>query len=219
MTKRDESRLPKNHYFTPEYLKRERLYSYVEQIEVIKKYARSEDNILEIGKGNGFLYQFLRDYLGYKVDCLDINSDLNPDIIDDIIKPQNLSEKSYDIVTCFEVVEHMPFADSIISIQNLCKTARNYCLVSIPDMRYFINIKSTIFGTLPVSFGKLFSTKRFRNKNKTFAEDHHWEIGITVDDQTYSPHFIRENLFQGMNVIADFRCSLVPWHHYYVIKI
>ncbi len=219
MTMRDESTLSRAHYFSPEYLKRERLYSYVEQIELIKKFTESTDTIIEIGKGNGFLYQFLREYLGYKVDCVDINPDLKPDIIDDIVAPQNLLENSSDVVTCYEVVEHMPFEDSVRSIQNLCKIARKYCLVSVPDMRYFINLRGAVFGSLPVFFGKILSTGRLRNKNKTFGKDHYWEIGITVNNQKYDPHFVKDNLFRGLNIISDYRCNLVPWHHYYVIKL
>ena len=219
MSKRDESKLPKTHYYSSEYLKRERLYSYVEQIELVKRYTKSRDKILEIGKGNGFLYRFLKEYLKIEVECVDINPELTPDIVDNIISPKKLIENSFDIVTCYEVVEHMHFEDSVRSIQNICKVGRKYCLVSVPDMRYFINLNGTVFGSLPVSFGKMLSTGRLRNKSKTFGKDHYWEIGITVNNQKYDPHFVRNNLFQELNVISDYRCNLVPWHHYYVIKL
>ena len=99
------------------------------------------------------------------VKTVDVNSDLNPDYVDDIIEPKLLTENSFDVITCYEVLEHMPFEKSIIAVQNMVKIARKYVLISVPDMRYFISLRATLFGTLPILIDKLFSTRRFRNSN------------------------------------------------------
>ncbi|KAA3613222.1 MAG: methyltransferase domain-containing protein [Calditrichaeota bacterium] len=215
-----EANIDKQHYFDRKYLKKERMYSFVEQIEIVKKFVDEKDSILEIGKGNGFVSAFLHDYLGYEtVKTVDINDDLKPDYVDDIIAPRQLKENSFDVITCYEVLEHMPFEKSILAVQNMVKIARKYVLISVPDMRYFISLRGTIFGTLPIMLGKLFSTRRFRNPNKKFGDDHFWEVGLETDKVKFSAEHVRDNLFKNMNVVVDQRDIAVPWHHYYVIKI
>ncbi len=215
-----EASINKQHYFDRKYLKKERMYSFVEQIEIVKKFVDEKDSILEIGKGNGFVSSFLHDYLGYEtVKTVDVNKDLEPDFVDDIIEPKELTENSFDVITCYEVLEHMPFEKSVIAVQNMVKIARKYVLISVPDMRYFISMRATVFGTLPIMLGKLFSTRRFRNPNKKFGDDHFWEVGYETNDVKYSGEFVRTNLFKNMNVVVDQRDIAVPWHHYYVVKI
>lgn len=215
----NESKINKTHYFDRGYLKRERMYSFIEQIELVKKFAKIEDTILEVGKGNGFVSGFVKDFLNYSVKSMDINKDLKPDILDDIANPKQIQEKSFDIVTCFEVLEHIPFDKSVEAVQNMSKIAGKYILISVPDMRYFAGFKFSVFGTLPVSLAKLITTKRFRKKNKTFGKDHFWEIGIKTDGVDYTAKYVKNNLFAGMNPVEDFRCFLTPWHHYYVVKV
>ncbi len=215
-----EAQIKKDHYFRKKYMRRERLYSYVEQIELVKQYAEAEDQVLEIGPGNGFLSHFLNNYLPYtNVTTVDVNPDLKPDIVDDIQAPQTIHEKSYDSVLCFEVLEHMPFEKSVSAVQNLTRIARKYVLISVPDMRYFIALRFGIFGTLPLHMEKLLSTARWRRRSATFGKDHHWEIGVRTENRLYNAGYVRKKLFRNMDVIKDYRCHLVPWHHFYVVQI
>ena len=217
----NEANILKDHYFDRKYLKRERMYSFVEQIEVLKKYVFESDSLLEVGLGNGFVTGFLRDYLGYQqIKTVDVNATLGPDIVDDIINPTVLKSNSFDVVSCFEVLEHMPFEQSCKAVENMAGMAGKYVLISVPDMRYFISGRFTIFGSGPLFLQKLISTRRFRKADKKFGADHHWEIGYEDKESAvrYSASFVRKNLFKGLNVIADYRDISVPWHHYYVIK-
>lgn len=214
-----EAKISKQHYFDRKYLKRERMFSFVEQIELVKKYAEPAHSILEVGKGNGFVSNFLMDYLGYQsVKTVDVNKDLQPDFVDDIIAPKQLTENSFDVITCYEVLEHMPFEMSVQAVQNMVKFARKYVLISVPDMRYFFSLRATLFGTLPIMMGRLLSTRRFLNPRKKFGSDHYWEIGLETDEVKYSGDYVRRHLFQSCNVVHDQRDIAVPWHHYYVVK-
>lgn len=217
MAMRSEATIERDHYFNRRYLKRERMVSFIEQIELVKRFAPEGATILEVGRGNGFVDGFLRTYLDYPVTTVDINADLEPDIVDDITNPARLQPDSYDVVTCFEVLEHMPFEQACAAVATLCGVARRHVLLSVPDMRYFITGSLTVFGTLPVFFRRMLSTSRWRNKNKTFGDDHYWEVGITVDGREYSEAAVREGLFGGRRLEADYRCFDVPWHHYYAV--
>ncbi len=218
MSSEREARIDKSHYFDARYLKRERMYSFVEQIELIKQYAAAGDRLLEIGKGNGFVADFCTRYLGYTVKTVDVNVDLRPDIVDDITAPRHLEENSADIVVCYEVLEHMPFEKSIEAVENMARIARKYVLISVPDMRYFISARFTVFGSGPLFLQKLISTRRFRQARKKFGADHHWEIGLKTDSVIYSIDYLRQNLFKNVQLIKDYRDIAVPWHHYFVVK-
>ncbi len=218
MSSEREARIEREHYFDARYLKRERMFSFVEQIELIKQYAQSQNTVLEIGKGNGFVADFCSRYLGYKMITVDINPDLKPDIVDDITNPQTLKENSADVVVCFEVLEHMPFEQSVEVVKQMKRLAKKYIIISVPDMRYFISTRITIFGTGPLFLQKIFSTRRFRNAAKKFGDDHHWEIGLKTATVTYSADYVREQLFAGSHLLRDYRDINVPWHHYYVIR-
>ncbi len=218
MSSEHEARIDKSHYFDARYLKRERMYSFVEQIELIKQCAARDDSLLEIGKGNGFVADFCTRYLGYQVQTVDVNVDLQPDIVDDITAPRKLKEKSADVVVCYEVLEHMPFEKSIRAVEHMARIARKYVLISVPDMRYFISGRFTVFGSGPIFLQKLISTRRFRRARKKFGDDHHWEIGLKTDTVTYSADYVRRTLFQNVRLLRDYRDIAVPWHHYFVVK-
>jgi len=215
-----ERSISKNHYFNKEYLKKERFYSFAEQIDLVKQYAGAPDSILEIGKGSGYVSEFLKKYAGYNlVRTMDVNDKLNPDIVADISETNVGINDQYDIIICFEVLEHMSFERAIQAVNNMREMAKKYIIISVPDMRYFISLRGTIFGTGPIFINKLFSTPRIRNKFKKFGKDHHWEIGLNTQSVKYSPDYIKLNLFNNSNVIRDYRDIAVPWHHYYVLKM
>jgi hypothetical protein len=213
-----EELINKQHYFDRKYLRRERLFSFIEQIELIKKFTAPEDNLLEIGVGNGFINLFVKNMLGMKYASVDINASLQPDIVDDISQPKVLKPKTYDVVCCFEVLEHLPIEQSRLAVTNMLEIARNYVLLSVPDMRYFIRLSTTVFGTLPLSLGKLISFPRIRRRENTFGADHVWEIGIRKSGIRYNPDYVSKMLFENKTLIRDYRCAEVPWHHFYVVK-
>jgi len=214
-----EVSIDKSHYFDPNYLKKERLFSYTEQIEIVKKYIKPGDTILEVGIGNGFVYNFLKDYLGFQISSVDINPELNADITDNIINPSSVSENSFDLVTCFEVLEHMPFEDSIKAINNICQIARKHVLISIPDMRHFISSGFSLFFNSPFKVQRLFSFNRLFRRYEPYGKDHFWEIGIRTSGVHYSMSFLKENLFSNERLIESYRCFEIPWHHYFVLKV
>ncbi len=214
-----EATIDRQHYYDRKYLRRERMFSFVEQIELVKEYVRQDDSIVEIGKGNGFVQSFLQTYLGYDVKTVDVNESLQPEIVDDIVNPQKLKPKSCDVVLCYEVLEHMPFEQSVKAVRNMADIARRYVIISLPDMRYFFSLRAVLFGTLPVSFARLLSTRRFRKRSKKFGDDHHWEIGIEWGGTEYSEEYVCRELFKDLKLEKHYRDIHVPWHHYFVVRV
>ena len=50
---------PKDHYFNREYMRAERLLSYIDQLSILSKVSHPSDSILEVGKGNGYFSHFI----------------------------------------------------------------------------------------------------------------------------------------------------------------
>ena len=102
-------------------------------------------SLIDVGSGRGvFLFPLLRDFPSLNVTSLDVlphRVELLQDvsaggfpnltaILDDICTTQ-LPDKSFDVVTMLEVMEHIP--DTVAVVRNAVRLARHYVLVSVPS--------------------------------------------------------------------------------------
>lgn len=101
--------------------------------------------LLDVGSGRGvFLFPLLRDFPELEVTSLDILphrvalhecireggiKNLHP-LLEDICT-WNAPDKSFDVVTMLEVMEHIP--DTLAVVKNAIRLARNYIIVSVPS--------------------------------------------------------------------------------------
>lgn len=102
-------------------------------------------SLLDVGSGRGvFLFPLLRDFPGMDVTSLDILphrvellqclhdggiSNLHPQQAD--ICTWDAPDKSFDVLTMLEVMEHIPDTESVV--RNAIRLARNYIVVSVPS--------------------------------------------------------------------------------------
>lgn len=103
------------------------------------------DTLLDVGSGRGvFLFPLLREFprlevtsvdiLPHRVELLDSIrrggvENLHPVMAD--ICDNSLPDKSFDVVTMLEVLEHIP--DTETAVRNAVRLARNYIIVSVPS--------------------------------------------------------------------------------------
>lgn len=103
------------------------------------------DSLLDVGSGRGvFLFPLLREFPDLEVTSVDILEDrvelldcvsrggvgnLHPMLAD--ICDGTLPDKSFDVVTMLEVLEHIP--DTARAVGNAVRVARNYVIVSVPS--------------------------------------------------------------------------------------
>ncbi len=103
------------------------------------------ESLLDVGSGRGvFLFPLLRDSPELKVTSLDILphrhelmqciheggiKNLIPLLAD--ITTWNAPDKSFDVVTMLEVMEHIPDTDAVV--RNAVRLARRYVVVSVPS--------------------------------------------------------------------------------------
>lgn len=103
------------------------------------------NSLLDVGSGRGvFLFPLLREFpamnvtsidmLPHRVELLqDISDGGFPNLtasLDDICKTQ-MPDKSFDVVTMLEVMEHIPDTEAVV--KNAVRLARQYILVSVPS--------------------------------------------------------------------------------------
>ena len=103
------------------------------------------DSLLDVGSGRGvFLFPLLREFSQMDVTSLDILphrvellqclhdggiTNLHPLLAD--ICSWDALDKSYDVVTMLEVMEHIPDTQAVV--RNAVRLARNYIIVSVPS--------------------------------------------------------------------------------------
>lgn len=103
------------------------------------------DSLLDVGSGRGvFLFPLLREFSDLEVTSFDILphrvalhecireggiENLHP-MLEDICTWDG-SDKSFDVVTMLEVMEHIP--DTLAVVKNAIRLARNYIIVSVPS--------------------------------------------------------------------------------------
>lgn len=104
-----EAGLARSYYTDESNFSPEHLYSMSYQIRQLHSFRPKR--VLEIGIGNGFVSTFLRQS-GIEVVTADINPALNPDVCAPLHElPQQLQGERFDVVSCCEVLEHMPFEE------------------------------------------------------------------------------------------------------------
>ena len=103
------------------------------------------NSLLDVGSGRGvFLFPLLRDFQDLEVTSLDILphrvalhecireggvTNLHP-LLEDICT-WDAPDKSFDVVTMLEVMEHIP--DTLAVVKNAIRLARKYIIVSVPS--------------------------------------------------------------------------------------
>ena len=196
------------HYFTESLLA-----SLSEQVLCI--YRLKPESVLEIGKGNGFVSEYLKKG-GIPVTTFDINAGLEPDVVGDVTElDRHFSDDSFDWILCAEVLEHMPFEVAKSAIHKIAAVARTGAVLTIPRCQH---TRLHIQGLLQVFFLRCWKKDVdifFATKGKKISRLHHWEINHSEDTKLKR---IREFLGEVFLVEKDWRSSRCPYHHFFVLR-
>ena len=151
-----------------------RFVSYRNQIEIIR--SLEPNDMLEVGIGSGFVKDYLRSS-GYSVTTADHDKVLGPDIVCDI-RDIPVKDNSFDLVVAFEILEHLPYEESLQGIQEMQRISRRYVVLSVPRSCFYLGC-SFMFG-LP-TFHKLVSVGLrvpfFWIGPEYGDKEHMWELG------------------------------------------
>jgi len=197
-------------YFRPGYLSPARFASYGYQLREIM--SLKPETILEVGIGNGLMSYLLRK-VGLKVTTLDFDESLEPDVVASVTD-MPLDDNSFDVVACFEVLEHFPFAGFAKALCEICRVSRRMAVISLPDhtLRFY-----RIEFTLPwLGHGRCsFSLPTSKASEHKFDGEHYWEIGKKGYPLERVMACIEE---AGFDVVKTYRILENPTHRMFILR-
>jgi SAM-dependent methyltransferase len=196
-------------YFRREYDSKERFLSYWHQINEVMIIGLAP--ILEIGIGNAFVANYLK-ARGIDVTTIDIDERLRPDKVGSVLS-MPFPDGAFKLVTCFEVLEHLPYEDFSKALSEIYRVLGEYAILSIPDSTgaHRIEIWIPKLG----EFKRLIQLPWVKPQKHVFDGCHHWEIG--KDGYSLS-RIISDMKRVGFEVEKTFRVFENPYHRFFKLK-
>ncbi len=204
----EKQQVTRDHYDFARYGFEGRFVSYYWQLHEVLKLRPA--SILEVGVGDGVLGSFIKNNTNIKYQSLDIASDLAPDMVGSVTKIP-ATDKSFDIMCAFEVLEHLPFDQFEQAVSELCRVARTHVIISLPHFGPMISF----FLKIPFLPRLQFAWKIPVPKKHIFNGEHYWEIG----KRGYSLSRIRRALSLHGTIVSDFVPFNSDYHHFFVIRV
>lgn len=195
------------HYIGPGYDSQRRFASYWHQLHELL--ALEPESILEVGKGSGFLSGYLA-RLKQPAWTVDIDSRLAPDVVGSALELP-FRDGGFDVVACFQVLEHLPYEHFPAALAELRRVARRHVVLSLPNARrvYKLLLEVPKLGELK----RLISLPCFPRKHR-FKGQHYWEIGKRGYPLRDVLSRMRES---GLRVCGQYRIFEHPYHHMFIL--
>ncbi len=197
-----------SHYEFSRYMEKPRWASLWHQIDEILKVQPK--TVLEIGKGTGILGAVLKHYdIDYQ--SVDIDPELKPDHIASVTDLP-FEDGSFDVVGCFQVLEHIPYECFSQAMTELLRVARNRAVISLPDAKvlwqYSFHVPKKGIVRLDIPRPRLTPQKH------VFDGEHHWEIN---KDGYPLERIVVDMESSGVNVDKTYRVVDNPYHRFFVM--
>ena len=203
----------KKHYFRKKYDDLGRFISYFYQVDTVTDL--NPKTVLEVGKGNGTLSDYLKK-LGYSVTTCDFDANLNPDVVADVRKLP-LTDNSYEAVTAFEILEHLPFEDFPKALAELKRVSSKHVIISLPykSTGFEFVLKFPGVRTLfKKSFLNLFIRIPLKFGGIEVSGQHYWEIDLW----NFRLSNVREEIKKQFKILKEIRPVMNHYHYFFVLE-
>jgi 2-polyprenyl-3-methyl-5-hydroxy-6-metoxy-1,4-benzoquinol methylase len=146
------------------------------------------------------------------VDTLDINGAVNPTLVGSVTHVP-CADATYDVVSCCQVLEHLPFDEFEPALTELHRISRGRMVLSLPDLerRYPFFLSLPKIG--PVKF--LLELPRLRRMPWTFNGEHHWNIGTGDHPLRRIETSLRKT---GWQIERQYCVFEMPWHRFFILN-
>jgi len=196
----------KHHYQFARYVTKARWNSFWHQLDEINKLH--PERVLEIGPGPG-LFKSIAGALGIFVETLDLSPDLQPDFVASATTLP-FADSSHDVVCAFQMLEHIPYEESLQAFSEMARVARKQVVISLPDAqilwRYRVHLPA--FGAIVFSFPRPQLKLPVLQKN----DEHYWEINV----RGYPLDRITKDFSKLMPLTKTYRVPENPYHRFFV---
>ena len=170
-----KTQVKKDHYDFDKYVDQPRRNSYYQQINEVAKCKWK--TVLLIWVWDWIVADCIKK-IGKDVTTFDFDKALNPDIIWDVTKIDEIITRNYDIVVCCQVLEHIPFEIFEETVERIHKIANN-CILSLPNKNIWIKNRS--FCPIFRNIIRKFHFRIFWQNNWELNKDWGWEHFREID--------------------------------------
>lgn len=189
---------------------RRRFLSYWNQIDQVRR--AEPKTLLEVGIGNGFLTRYLRAQ-GIDTHSVDFDARLSPDTVASVTELP-FGDKAFDVVCCFETLEHLPFEEFGRALGELRRVARRLVLLSLPDVTPCLRLRVG-YGFLESLLDVSRDYPALFPEVHSFDGQHHWEIG----KRGTRLRSVRKALTQArLTILSTHRDPEDPYHRFFVCE-
>lgn len=196
------------HYNNIAYDTKERFCSYWHQINEIV--SLNPEKVLEVGIGNGFVSDYLRNK-DTNIFTLDINSRLKPNIVGSVMALP-FTNQSFKVITCFEVLEHLPYDNFPGSLAEIYRVSNKYVILSLPDHTAVYRFHIELPRIKPIK--KLIPHPFPRPIHHEFDGEHYWIIGKAQYPLTKIERDIKQI---GFKIIKTYRVFEFYGHRFFLL--
>lgn len=206
-----ETQVEQSHYEFYKYMHLPRWISIWHQLNEVLKLKPK--NVLEIGVGTG-IFKNSAICFDVHVETLDIDPALNPDHVASVFE-MPFADRTFDVVCAFQMLEHLPFEQSLQALSEMSRVAKKAVIISLPDATksWPISIHIPKFGLLKISI----NPPRITLPKHKFDGEHYWEI----NKSGYSLKHVQSELEKIMGRPTDhtFRVHEHSYHRFFIFKM
>lgn len=185
-----------------------RWISYFYQIKSVLTLGKH--SILEVGPGNGTVSAYLR-MSGMAVTTADIDPAHNPTVVASIMD-MPFPDNHFDVTMACEVLEHIPYDEVPVALNELARVSKEYVLISVPDVRRTL---LHLVLKIPLLNEIVLRLRVMTGKVHVFNVGHYWEIG----KKGYAPSQVRAVIERcGLTVIDEFAAPDAPFFHFFLMR-
>ncbi|MEP6391038.1 MAG: methyltransferase domain-containing protein [Halioglobus sp.] len=197
------------HYDFFRYVTKARWSSIWHQLEEVA--GLLPDSVLEIGPGPG-LFKKLAEIAGISVKTLDLDSELMPDYLGSAVDMPLISN-SFDVVCAFQMLEHLPYKDSLASFKEMTRVSRRHVVISLPDARtlWRYHFRVPKLG----GFDFFIPRPRIMSPIHEFDGEHYWE----VNTRGYQLKKVLDDFSQFATLKKTFRVVDNTYHRFMIFEI
>jgi SAM-dependent methyltransferase len=167
---------------------------------------------LEVGVGNRLVADYLRNVAGKEVVTLDIDPELHPDVVGDILELP-FDDEYFSCSMACEVLEHLPWGKALIALAELRRVSSR-CIISVPDNNFEIQLRVCL-GPVKRRHVSVRLPKLFRQKELRVTDEHYWELGAQGKGEDDIALALQG---AGWQIEREYRNPDFLFHHFYVLR-